>query len=110
MNSHPKLFERVFVGLCRLYQTVNAECRDDANSDEDCVLDKLAHKFLLGIFFNKDICFLRKGQEKKLLFRDNHANHGEFLVHLVFTRDDFAFEHLAIEFLHKEFELAAFKA
>ena len=41
-----------------------------------------------------------------LIFCENHANDGELLVHLVFARDDFALDDLAIEFLHEEFELA----
>ena len=44
------------------------------------------------------------------LFLDNQANDGEFLVDLVFTRNDFARNNFAVEFLHEKFELAAFKA
>ena len=47
------LFERVFVGLCGLDETVNAECRDDANGSEYDILDHF-HKALLD-FFCKDI-------------------------------------------------------
>ena len=56
--SNELLFERVFVGLCRLYQTVDAKCRDDANSNEDRVLNEFSHKFLLGIFLVKIFDFL----------------------------------------------------
>ena len=43
------------------------------------------------------------------LFRNDHADDGELFIDFVFAGDDFAFEHLAVEFLHKEFELAAFE-
>ena len=42
-----KLFERVFVCLCRLDKAVNAECRDDANGGEYDILDHF-HKVLLS--------------------------------------------------------------
>ena len=40
----------------------------------------------------------------------NHADDRELLIDLVFARDDFAFDNLAVEFLHKEFQLVADKA
>jgi hypothetical protein len=43
------LFERVFVGLCGLDETVNAECRDDADGGEYNVFDRF-HKVLLDSF------------------------------------------------------------
>ena len=41
---------------------------------------------------------------------DNQANDGEFLVDLVFTRDNLARNNFTVEFLHEKLELAAFKA
>ena len=47
---------------------------------------------------------------KPLFFLQNHADDGQFLVDFVFARDDFAGDDIAVEFLHKEFELTAVKA
>ena len=55
-----KLFESVFVGLGRLDQAVDAECRNDAHCCKDDKLDKLAHKILLGDFFIKIFVFCQK--------------------------------------------------
>lgn len=60
------LFERVFVGLGRFYQTVDAECRDYADCSKDDVLNDFSHKFLLGIFLIKDICFCAVSQVKNV--------------------------------------------
>ena len=38
------LFERVFVGLGRLDEAVDAECRNDAHSCDDDVLNQFSHK------------------------------------------------------------------
>ena len=43
------------------------------------------------------------------LFQD-HADDRQLLVHFVFARNDFAGNHIAVEFLDKEFQLAAVKA
>ena len=47
---------------------------------------------------------------KPLLLFQNHADDGQFLVDFVFAWDDFAGDDIAVEFLHKEFQLTAVKA
>ena len=45
------LFERIFVGLGRLDEAVDAECRNDADGDEYGIFDQFAHEFLLEFFY-----------------------------------------------------------